>query len=151
MKTTHAWRVAALVCAASWLDLRAQQRGQRIAHAGAQKEQEARAAATALAEGVRPIDMLDSVWIEELSWMEVRDLIKDGKTTSSSDPGGLKRTALHRHRQTQLHAEDDARRHRAQARQGARRAAHQQRTLQSRQPAHQPGIDSASRRRRSAR
>jgi hypothetical protein len=42
----------------------------------------------ALAEGVRPIDMLDSVWIG-LSWMEVRDLIKDGKRPSSSGPGGV--------------------------------------------------------------
>jgi creatinine amidohydrolase len=29
----------------------------------------------------RPIAALDSVWIEELTWMEVRDAIKAGKTT----------------------------------------------------------------------
>ncbi len=44
-------------------------------------EQKRRAADTALADGVRPIEMLDSVWIEELSWMEVRDLIAAGKTS----------------------------------------------------------------------
>lgn len=30
----------------------------------------------------RPIAALDSVWIEELTWMEVRDAIKAGKTTA---------------------------------------------------------------------
>ena len=54
-------------------------------------EQQARQAATALAEGVRPIDMLDSVWIEELSWMEVRDLMKDGYTTVFLGTGGVEK------------------------------------------------------------
>ena len=30
----------------------------------------------------RPIAAFDSVWIEELTWMEVRDAIKSGKTTA---------------------------------------------------------------------
>lgn len=30
----------------------------------------------------RPIEALDSVWIEELTWMEVRDALKAGKTTA---------------------------------------------------------------------
>ena len=105
MRTTHVVALAALVCAASWLDLRAQQRGQRGSLTPEQqKEQEARAAATALAEGVRPIDMLDSVWIEELSWMEVRDLIKDGKTTVFIGSGGVEKngpyTATGKHNYT---------------------------------------------------
>jgi len=29
----------------------------------------------------RPIDALDTVWIEEMTWMEVRDALADGKTT----------------------------------------------------------------------
>jgi creatinine amidohydrolase/Fe(II)-dependent formamide hydrolase-like protein len=67
-------------------------------------EQKRRAADTAIAEGVRPIDMLDSVWIEELSWMEVRDLIKDGKTTAFLGVGGVEKngpyTATGKHNYT---------------------------------------------------
>ncbi len=37
----------------------------------------------------RPIAALDSVWIEELTWMEVRDAIKDGKTTAIVAAGSL--------------------------------------------------------------
>jgi creatinine amidohydrolase len=37
----------------------------------------------------RPIDARDSVWIEELTWMEVRDAIKDGKTTAIVATGGM--------------------------------------------------------------
>ncbi len=66
--------------------------------------QKARQAATALAEGVRPIDMLDSVWIEELSWMEVRDLIKGGSTTVFLGAGGVEKngpyTATGKHNYT---------------------------------------------------
>ena len=67
-------------------------------------EQKRRAADTAIAEGVRPIDMLDSVWIEELSWMEVRDLLKDGKTTAFLGVGGVEKngpyTATGKHNYT---------------------------------------------------
>jgi creatinine amidohydrolase/Fe(II)-dependent formamide hydrolase-like protein len=37
----------------------------------------------------RPIDALDSVWIEELTWMEVRDALKAGKTTVIVPTGGV--------------------------------------------------------------
>jgi creatinine amidohydrolase len=37
----------------------------------------------------RPIDMHDSVWIENLTMMEVRDLIKNGKTTALILTGGI--------------------------------------------------------------
>jgi len=37
----------------------------------------------------RPIDMHDSVWIEDLTMMEVRDLIKAGKTTALVLTGGI--------------------------------------------------------------
>src|SRR5215204_3545934 len=37
----------------------------------------------------RPIDMHDSVWIEDLTMMEVRDLIKAGKTTAVILTGGI--------------------------------------------------------------
>lgn len=37
----------------------------------------------------RPIDMHDTVWIEDLTMMEVRDLIKAGKTTALILTGGI--------------------------------------------------------------
>jgi len=37
----------------------------------------------------RPIEALDSVWIEELTWMEVRDAIAAGKTTAIVATGGV--------------------------------------------------------------
>jgi creatinine amidohydrolase len=54
-------------------------------------ERKRRDADTAIAEGARPIDMLDSVWIEELSWMEVRDLLAAGKTTVLLGSGGVEK------------------------------------------------------------
>lgn len=37
----------------------------------------------------RPIDALESVWIEELTWMEVRDALAAGKTTAIIPTGGI--------------------------------------------------------------
>jgi len=37
----------------------------------------------------RPIDALDSVWLEELTWMEVRDAIEGGMTTALVLTGGV--------------------------------------------------------------
>ncbi len=37
----------------------------------------------------RPIDALDTVWIEEMTWMEVRDALADGKTTVIVAAGSL--------------------------------------------------------------
>ena len=37
----------------------------------------------------RPIAALDSVWVEELTWMEVRDAMKAGKTTIIISTGGV--------------------------------------------------------------
>jgi len=37
----------------------------------------------------RPIDMHDSIWIEDLTTLEVRDLIKAGKTTALVLTGGI--------------------------------------------------------------
>ena len=38
---------------------------------------------------VRPIEALNSVWIEELTWIEVRDAIAGGKTTAIIPTGGI--------------------------------------------------------------
>ena len=37
----------------------------------------------------RPIEVFDSVWIEELTWMEVRDAMAEGKTTAIITTGGI--------------------------------------------------------------
>jgi creatinine amidohydrolase/Fe(II)-dependent formamide hydrolase-like protein len=37
----------------------------------------------------RPIEARDSVWIEELTWMEVRDAIRGGKTIAIVPTGGM--------------------------------------------------------------
>ncbi len=38
---------------------------------------------------VRPIDALESVWLEELTWMEIRDAIRAGNTTALIVTGGV--------------------------------------------------------------
>ena len=53
--------------------------------------QDKRRAAAALADGVRPIPMLDTVWIEEQTWMETRDSIAAGKTTAIIGSGGVEK------------------------------------------------------------
>ena len=37
----------------------------------------------------RPIEALNSVWIEELTWMEVRDALREGVTTAIISTGGI--------------------------------------------------------------
>src|SRR5262245_12741688 len=39
--------------------------------------------------GPRPIAAVDSAWIEDLTWMEVRDALKAGKTTAIVATGGV--------------------------------------------------------------
>ena len=50
-------------------------------------EYEARIDAELVSE--RPIEMFDSIWIEELTWMEVRDLMADGFDTAIISTGGI--------------------------------------------------------------
>ena len=50
-------------------------------------EYEARIDAELVSE--RPIDMFDSVWIEELTWMEVRDMMADGYEIAIIPTGGI--------------------------------------------------------------
>ena len=54
-------------------------------------EMQARQAEALLADmrAERPIEALESVWIEELTWMEVRDALRDGKTTAIVATGGI--------------------------------------------------------------
>ncbi|MGH9389758.1 MAG: creatininase family protein, partial [Vicinamibacteria bacterium] len=50
---------------------------------------EALAQTTPPPDAPRPIDIRESVWLEELTWMEVRDLVKAGKTTIIVATGGV--------------------------------------------------------------
>jgi creatinine amidohydrolase/Fe(II)-dependent formamide hydrolase-like protein len=60
-------------------------------------EQQAEAAKRREAEmnAPRPIAAADSVWMEELTWMEVRDAIKGGKTTGLILTGGVESNGPH--------------------------------------------------------
>jgi creatinine amidohydrolase/Fe(II)-dependent formamide hydrolase-like protein len=60
-------------------------------------EQQAEAAKRREAEmsAPRPIAAIDSVWTEELTWMEVRDAIKAGKTTGLILTGGVESNGPH--------------------------------------------------------
>ena len=61
----------------------AEERARQLAEAARQLEAEMRAS--------RPIDGFDSIWIEELTWMEVRDAIAAGKTTVIIPTGGVEK------------------------------------------------------------
>ncbi|MCH8146005.1 MAG: creatininase family protein [Gemmatimonadetes bacterium] len=58
-----------------------QERARRRAEQAQQLQEELRSP--------RPIEALNSVWIEELTWMEVRDAIAAGKTTAIISTGGI--------------------------------------------------------------
>src|SRR5690348_10873560 len=60
-------------------------------------EQQAEAAKRREAEmnAPRPIAAVDSVWMEQLTWMEVRDAIKGGKTTGLILTGGVESNGPH--------------------------------------------------------
>ena len=58
-----------------------------------QAEQQKRREAEMIAP--RPIDAVDSVWMEQLTWMEIRDAIKAGKTTGLILTGGVESNGPH--------------------------------------------------------
>lgn len=60
---------------------------EQIAEAAKRREAEMKAP--------RPIDAHDSVWTEELTWMEVRDAIQAGKTTGIILTGGVESNGPH--------------------------------------------------------
>ncbi len=62
-------------------DLTPEQRAERQAERERQVQEDLRAE--------RPIDAVNSVWIEELTWMEVRDAMAAGKTTAIITTGGI--------------------------------------------------------------
>lgn len=89
-----AWRatVSALALAA-WLPPvagHAQQRGRDLTpEQRAARAAEMEAAFQADMAMERPIEALNTVWIEEMTWMEVRDALRDGKTTAIISTGGI--------------------------------------------------------------
>jgi len=67
------------------------QQGRRAMNAEQRATMAARQAEALLADMrmERPIEALNSVWIDELTWMEVRDALRDGKTTAIISTGGI--------------------------------------------------------------
>jgi creatinine amidohydrolase len=80
-----------LACAAAAAAQAPQPAGRGQGRGPLTPEQQEQQRARELASGpnaVRPIEALDSVWIEELSWMETRDAIRAGKTIAIIGSGG---------------------------------------------------------------
>jgi len=67
----------------------AQQRGNMTAEERAQRQAAAERERQAMMQMPNPIEALNSVWIDELTWLEVRDLIADGHTTAIVPTGGV--------------------------------------------------------------
>ena len=71
----------------------AQQPNRQLTPEQMRARQEARQAELDAAE--RPIRALNSLWIEELTWMEIRDAIRDGNTTVLVLTGGVESNGPH--------------------------------------------------------
>ncbi len=65
------------------------QRREMTAEERARRAQEQQAQLQAELQMERPVDALNSVWIEELTYLEVRDALADGKTTAIISTGGI--------------------------------------------------------------
>ncbi len=87
-KTLSAVSMLALSAVAA-VPLAAQARGNATAEERARRQAEAERQLQEQLNAERPIDALDSIWIEELTWMEVRDAIRAGKTTAIVATGGI--------------------------------------------------------------
>lgn len=84
MKTT--WMVLIATCLLS-TTVAAQQRRQLTP--------EERAAREAALNAPRPIEAVNSLWLEELTWMEIRDAIRAGNTTALVLTGGVESNGPH--------------------------------------------------------
>ncbi len=89
----------------------------------------------------RPIDIRESVWIEELTWMEVRDAMKAGKNTVIIATGGVEQNgpylATGKHNYV-LRATCPSHRQQARQRPGARRLSPScPKETSTRRPAHE--------------
>ena len=87
MRTTLMVLLSTCLFAATGL---AQQPGRRGGQQLTPQQQAERAAARAAEmRAPRPIDAVTSLWLEELTWMEIRDAVGDGNTTALIMTGGL--------------------------------------------------------------
>ena len=77
--------VVALAILAGWSTLAAAQRRTLTPEEQAEREQRFQAELVA----PRPVEALDSIWIEELTWVEIRDAIAAGKTSVLVPTGGI--------------------------------------------------------------
>ena len=74
----------------------AAQRGRRGRPQLTPEQMAERAAAREVARvAPRPIDAVDSVWLEELTWMEIRDAVEGGMTTALILTGGVESNGPH--------------------------------------------------------
>ena len=92
MKTKAMVLASVLALAAAACSGSADGAPQEAASEGPTPEELAQRAAERQAEmdaEVRPIDALESVWLEELTWMEIRDAIRAGNTTALIVTGGV--------------------------------------------------------------
>ena len=71
------------------------QRGRGRAPLTPEQQAERAAAREAARIEPRPIDAIDSVWLEELTWMEIRDAIEGGMTTALVLTGGVESNGPH--------------------------------------------------------
>lgn len=85
------WSVAMATAMVTGLAVsaQAQQRGNMTAEERAQRQAEMERQRQELMQMPRTIEALNSVWIDELTWLEVRDLIADGHTTAIVPTGGI--------------------------------------------------------------
>ena len=90
MKTTLMILVSTCLFAAT---ATAQQPGAR--RGGRQLTPEQQAAREAEMNAPRPIEAVTSLWIEELTWMEIRDAIRAGSTTALVMTGGVESNGPH--------------------------------------------------------
>ena len=92
MKTTLMVMVSVLLFAAGAEAQRGGRGGQQLT-----PEQQAERAAARAAEmsAPRPIEAVNSLWLEELTWMEIRDAIQAGNTTVLVMTGGVESNGPH--------------------------------------------------------
>ena len=77
--------VVALAISAGWSTLAAAQRPRLTPEERAERERRFQAELVK----PRPVEALDSIWIEELTWVEIRDAIASGKTSVLVPTGGI--------------------------------------------------------------
>lgn len=86
------WMVLVSTCVFAATAGAQQPGGQRGRRQLTPEQQAARAAAM---NAPRPIEAVNSLWLEELTWMEIRDAIRAGKTTALILTGGVESNGPH--------------------------------------------------------